>query len=343
MKLKFAIDQINIFLITLVSLTVITTLQAEINIKYDLDESAELIRTLNEQAANGNYYAKHKLRMLKIKGVGRAVDYVNTFELEKRIKNNPNDSVALCKLGESYIYQMGGQTQNIDKGLELLNQSANLDNNDAMWQLGILHWRKLGLGISQDVNEAEKWYKKLYERNDARGAEELGWIGYYVDTKDINETIAYFEKASQMGRHNGYCQIGKIYAEGRRIQADQEKAVKYFALAADMNSAEAAFREAEYHIYNPIGENFKPDPNRAVKLLGFAFRQGGKDMRKKVYNMVYFDSKQSLEDFPTDLKKPREVISDPSNQFVKRMRAINASDKNLSDLIDSFENINKDF
>jgi TPR repeat protein len=330
------------FLVTVLLLANVR-LSAETAASYTLDENAQMIRQLNEQASNGNDAAKQKLHYLRYQGIGRQVDYINTFDLEKRVKNNPNDSDALCELGQAYLYQHGGLTKDVDKGKELLNRAAALNNNDAMWQLGIIHWRKMGLGIPQDTVEAEKWFKKLDERHDGRGTEELGWMGYYIETKDINETIAYFEKASQMGRHNGYCQIGKIYAEGRRTKPDQLKAVHYFAKAADMNCTEAAVREAEYHIYNPIGDAFKPDPKRAVKLLGMAVRMGSSDDKKRVYNMVYFDNKDAANDPAKNRRAMKTTMTDTNSAFVKRLKAIHADDKDIANLVQSFEIANKNF
>ena len=146
-----------------------------------------------------------------------------------------------------------------------------------------------------------------------------------------------------MGRHNGYCQIGKIYAEGRRTKPDQLKAVHYFAKAADMNCAEAAVREAEYHIYNPIGDAFKPDPKRAVKLLGMAMRMGSSDDKKRVYNMVYFDNKEATNDPAQNKRTMKATMADTNNSFVKRMKAINADDKDIANLVQSFEIANKNF
>jgi|GEM_PF-4707646 len=240
------------------------------------------IDDLNRKAAEGDYNAAQELRILWRKGVGKAIDYVNVYALQERVEKDPNDTDALCRLGQAYLYERGCVNRDLDRARRCLYASAERGNQDAMWELGVMNCWTID-GVKQDLPEAEKWFKKLDSMDDDRACFALGWIGMYSDGKDINETIAYMEKSMARGHPRGALHLGIIYSEGQQVQADQDKAFDYFTQAVDMGSPEAAYFAAAYYYKTPLNDgNFKKDKKKAIHLLEYALREGDDSTRDRI-------------------------------------------------------------
>jgi TPR repeat protein len=256
------------------------------------------IDELNRRAADGDYYATQELRILSRKGVGKAVDYVNVYDLQKRIDKDPGDTNALCRLGQAYLYEHGCVTRDVDKSKKLFYASAEHGGQDAMWELGSMHCWPVD-GVAQDLHEAEKWFKKLDSMGDGRGSFALGWMGMYCDGGNVNDTIAYFEKSVARGHPRGAMHLGLIYSNGKLVKADQDKAFEYYSKAVDMGIPEAAYFAAEYYYKTPLNDgSFKKDKKKAVQLLEYALREGDDATRSRI-----------LDDFREDTRSTKSANS----------------------------------
>jgi len=240
------------------------------------------IDELNRKAANGDYYAKHELRKMLRKGVGKAVDYVNVYDLQKRIDKDPKDTNALCRLGQAYLHEQGCLTRDVDRAKKYLNTSAKMGSRDAMWEMGSMNCWPVN-GTKQNLPEAERWFKKLDSMGDGRGSFALGWMGMYCDNKDINKTIACFERSVAAGHPRGALHLGLIYSNGKLIKTDQDKAFNYYSKAVDMGIPEAAYFAAEYYYKMPLNDgSFKKDKKKAIKLLEYALKEGDAEIQNRI-------------------------------------------------------------
>lgn len=103
------------------------------------DQSESLMNWLNRETARGNGYADYNLGLIHEQGtVGGKPDYKKAVEFyTKAIKEEVHD--AFCNLGNIFITGSGlaqGVSQDINKGLELLEKGAELGSRQAAYTAG---------------------------------------------------------------------------------------------------------------------------------------------------------------------------------------------------------------
>lgn len=327
---------ISVLLLFAVAFKVNAASQAETR-----EATVQRIDELNRKAADGDYYAKHELRMMLRKGVGKAADYVNVYDLQKRIDRDPKDTNAQCRLGQAYLYEQGGVKRDVDKAKRFFYDSAEMGSRDAMWEIGSMHCWPVN-GAKQDLPEAEKWFKKLDSMGDGRGSFALGWMGMYCEGKDVHETIACFERSVVAGHPRGALHLGLIYSNGNLVQADQDKAFDYYSRAVDMGIPEAAYFAAEYYYKTPLNDgSFRKDKKRAIQLLEYALQEGDDAIRSRILEDFREDpssakSKKSINRLQNENggghKRYRDAFSeeDGAKSFLEHINVINKQRDNAS-------------
>lgn len=114
---------------------------------------------------------------------------------------------------------------------------AEAGSEDAQVALGWLYQE--GLGVTRDLTEAYKWYKKVADTNAPKGQFYLGAL--HRLQKNHEKAVQYFEKAAMQGYVDAYLQLGWMYREGLGVPRDLEEAYKWYKKAADTNSSEGLF------------------------------------------------------------------------------------------------------
>ena len=105
-----------------------------------------------------------------------------------------------------------------------------------------------GIGIQQDIVEAERWFRKaaLKENNDDaftqyRKIAEQGDVNaqyslavWYHDREDMGASLRWYKIAAEQGHVNAQYALGVIYLKGKgTVPAHEAEAVKWFHMAAE--------------------------------------------------------------------------------------------------------------
>jgi TPR repeat protein len=117
--------------------------------------------------------------------------------------------------------------------------AANQGHAAAQFDLGVLHHG--GKGVSQDFQEAGRWFRKAAEQGHADAQYNLGVLhhGGKGVSQDFEEAVRWFQKALDQGHVNAQYNLGVLHHGGEGVSQDFQEAVRWFQKAADQGHAEA--------------------------------------------------------------------------------------------------------
>ena len=137
---------------------------------------------------------------------------------------------------------------NYAKALALLHPLASQGMANAQNNLGWMY--EEGKGVTQNYQEAEKWYRLAAEQGYASAQDNLGYI-YFIGkgvVQDYKETVKWYRLAAEQGDVDAQNNLGVMYVKGKGITQDYIFARMWFNLAAnngDINAKENLDRIAK--------------------------------------------------------------------------------------------------
>jgi uncharacterized protein len=140
-------------------------------------------------------------------------------------------SSAVCFAGD---YEDG--TAAFDRGdyaiaLKKLHPLAEQGNALAQNSLGVMYVE--GKGVSQDSDEAIRWFRKAADQGLAEAQTNLGWM--YVEGKSVSQDYAeaakWFRNAADQGFAVAQYNLGGMYGRGEGVPRDFVLAFMWFSLA----------------------------------------------------------------------------------------------------------------
>jgi hypothetical protein len=144
--------------------------------------------------------------------------------------------------------------QDYAKALEWYSKAADAGDGMAAEKLAYMYDR--GLGVAVDKLQSLKWLQRAADLNYAPAVYELGMI--YEAGSPVSASKLY-EKAATLAYLPAFSAAGKMYAEGRGVQQDPEKALAYYMVAANSGVAEAKPKVAE------LSSKLSPKQQEAAK------------------------------------------------------------------------------
>lgn len=194
-------------------------------------------------AKNGNSVAQYTLAENFIDSRHAANKKLGLIWLNKSVANaNPQ---ALTKLANLYI--TGNLVdKDLNKGIGLLQQAANLNFAPAMIVLG-----ELALAQNQK-DEALQWFNKAEKQKNTGAYLDLAHV--YLQEKspiyDPQKAFLYTLKAAQDGLPQGKRELAELYQKGIGINADPALAKQWLnQVAQDENSKNQAFALAQTSLW----------------------------------------------------------------------------------------------
>lgn len=183
--------------------------------------------------------------------------------------------------------------------------SANLDNSDALFNLGYLYYN--GFGHEQDYKIALKYYEKAAKLGNSRGLNALGLMYLIPIGVEQNYLKAkqYFEEAAHSGYSNAYCNLGILYYYNYLGTTDYIRAKNYFEKAANQNN--------QYGFLN-LGKLYKKgyidkvDMRKARDCLEKAANLGNMDARHLLGNLHYHGKVDGHKDYQKAIENYTEAI-----------------------------------
>lgn len=117
--------------------------------------------------------------------------------------------------------------------------AAAQGNAQAQGALGLLYLR--GLGVAEDLRQAEQWFRKSANQ----GQPGSQWmLGTMYDSgvglpKDDEQAVFWFRIAALNGNDRAQLRLGAKLAEGEGVAKDEEEAAIWYGRAADQGNADA--------------------------------------------------------------------------------------------------------
>jgi TPR repeat protein len=190
-----------------------------------------------------------------LRGYQHSQDYTKAFELFQEAAKK-RKSVAYYYLG--VMYRDGkGTEKDYDQAKEWFTRAEKLEHINAFSALKTLEhmvgaengepeaMHKLaeayqyGNGVSDDIEEAIRWYKAAAEKGHPESQSSLGFIyhhGFKV-SKDIAQAIHWYELAAAQGSSSAMYGLGCIYLKGEVVEKDIELAEKYLSSSHYFNES----------------------------------------------------------------------------------------------------------
>lgn len=132
-----------------------------------------------------------------------------------------------------------------------------------------------GLGVTQDSEKSEHWYRMAANQGDIDAMVSLGNI-YYGIRNDFNTAFHYYSDAAYAGDAEAQLSLAYMYLRGEGVEQDYEKAFKWTEKSAEQGLAQAQ---------NELGrayEQMKQDYNKAIEWYKKAAVQGYQDAQKNL-------------------------------------------------------------
>jgi len=146
---------------------------------------------------------------------------------------------------------------NYARALALLHPLANQGTAKAQNYLGWLY--EEGKGVTQDYQEAAKWYRLAAKQGYAAAQDNIGYF-YHMGkgvVQDYKEAVKWYRLAAEQGDVDAQNNLGIMYAKGTGINQDYILARMWFNLAADngdINAIENLDRAAKEMIPSQIAD-----------------------------------------------------------------------------------------
>lgn len=181
-------------------------------------------------------------------------------------------------------YHECGVTYSYDKVHHYMQIAAEGGNKEAMTALGNFRYR------SDKYSEALKWYSKAEELGDCEAMLNIGnmyALGKGVP-QDNEKAVEWWEKAAENDNVNAQATLGRCYLFGNGgVTVDKDKAEKWLRKAADSDDAESAYYLAS-HL-----ETFYGDEANYVDVAYYymvAANQGHADAQASL-GLLYWEGK----------------------------------------------------
>jgi hypothetical protein len=153
------------------------------------------------------------------------------------VSANRSVFTVLLLLSAAVLQLPAQQTETARAPFEELKAKAEAGDADSEYQVGLRYYK--GEGVSKDLAEAVKWFRKAAEQGLAGAQDNLGVCyakGQGV-AKDEVEAVKWFRKAAEQNYAQAQRNLGWCYAKGQGVAKDEVEAVKWFRKAAEQNEA----------------------------------------------------------------------------------------------------------
>jgi TPR repeat protein len=138
-----------------------------------------------------------------------------------------NEQIWLYNESIDYLNGKGVPKDEV-KSFALNSQAAHAGYREAILAMG---WYYLGgVGVQQDYEKAEHWYRKSARHGEPKAMFSLGRIFY--TKKDYSESLRWFSRAVEAGHARSLYWVGKHHWYGQSVPENRKEAMKFFHLAA---------------------------------------------------------------------------------------------------------------
>lgn len=221
--------------------------------------------------------------------------------------------------------------KNYEKGIPLLQKSAELGNAEAQYNLGYCY--EFGLGINKDEKIATSWYQKSADQNYNNGL--YAMMMAYSDGKGVQTNYdKAFEYAMKCAKNDDATCIFNVvtaYKEGIGTAIDKQKMLEW------------AYKIGK--LQNPENLTLSGRITSARLNLAYMYRDGI-DVKKDIYQsyiwfLIYNENKRDFSVFQQDevVKEIQEIENNLSKK--QKSDAIIDAEKLLERKLENIKNLYK--
>lgn len=134
-----------------------------------------------------------------------------------------------------------GVDRDLEAAARWYTEAAEGGHGPAQYRIGNFHEK--GHGVPADTAKAADWYGKAASQGNALAMHNLAVLnamGVIDGDANMDEAIAWFEKAANLGVKDSQVNLGILYTKGMGVEEDLESAYKWFAIAAKGGDTDAA-------------------------------------------------------------------------------------------------------
>lgn len=184
-------------------------------------------------------------------------------------------------------------TQVQEQLLDSLRDAAASGNRDAQYRLGMAYANGDGVGL--DFRTAAEWMEKAARQGLTEAQRTLAWLhanGYGVDQSDA-DARRWFTVAAEAGDATAQCAVAAMHQFGRYdAEKDPEAAVYWYRRAAEQGYARAQFALGKLMAQGKLVEQ---DDEAAFRWLTLAILNGSEPAKKELSLLTASLDEETLE------------------------------------------------
>ena len=283
-------------------------------------KTQDTIRSLTQDAKNGDSYAMQQLAMAYFNGDGINQDFEKSFYWWDKLSETGDSVAAFFNLG--LMYAKGcGIAQDFDKAAEYMKIAMDKGDEDAPEAYG--HFKD----ANRNIANAEKGDAEAQ----AKCAELYLYLGRSLsqagtETEDFAEAFKYAKMSADQENADGLFDLGLCYYNGRHVETDYSKAAELYNKAAEMGHAEAMSNLASCYLG---GEGVEENENKAYELLEKAAKKGHKPAIEALKEKKKAEERAKIEEAEKKRKEKEKNIYDSVSQKIEAYNKWKTDSKNL--------------
>lgn len=175
--------------------------------------------------------------------IGRCLEETNASNEEivaaYRKSAEMGNPEAMCFMGEWYYHGEKGMTADVNETFRWWKKAAERGYYQAQYMIGDCY--DFGRGVKEDKKEAVKWFKRSASKDYIPAVYALGLCYYCGNGVRTNkkEALKYFKRVAKYDAAAAVCMIGDYYYYGYIVKEDEEEAIKYYKKAVELGSEKA--------------------------------------------------------------------------------------------------------
>lgn len=227
-----------------------------LGLSFGMTVSASEFTDTQRLAEQGDANSQNKLGNMYSNGEGVSQDYNKAFSWYKKSATQGN-SEAQLSLGVLYAGLRGDEVE----GFKWMYKAAEQGNAEALLNIGMAY--EHGVGVSSDVDESKKWYRKACDKGI-----ESGCLSSMSELDNL-------KKLADEGNMSAQNNLGVRYYKGEGVDQNYEKAFNYLLKAAEQGDAKSQSSIASMYL-DGIGTGVPPDRVEAILWFNTACMNGSK-------------------------------------------------------------------
>ena len=231
-----------------------------------------------EAAIKGYDVAEFSTGYLYYNGDGIKQDYYEAVNWFQKASNH-DYNMSFYYLGLCYLEGKGVSEKNVDKAIELFEESGKLGYIDAYLKLGDLYFKDINrISDKFDFEKATKWYNIAADMGSVQALTKIGQCYYESgDRQNYKKAFEYFKMAAEKDDADGLYYLWNCYVLGKGIsKTDNDMTKQLLEKASEKGNAEAQLlRGQDICFHYKTRQEF----DYGLSLLKSAMEQGNKQAK----------------------------------------------------------------